>query len=236
MLTTHAAHNETCAYNSRKVTSTPVTVALVAQQDSARQSVEQFILQGYQKAFRACFSEFMPQLITLTKGKHCAALGLRNAQQPLFIEQYLAAPIETLTLFSSQQVARSQIVEIGNLYSNAKPLTLPLFLLTAVALFINEQRYMVFAGTEQVLSLIQSTGITPTVICPAKAEYIQNREDNWGRYYETNPNVVAVDLQQVVKVINRTPRYSKMFEQLSDEIAQLSQTLSLHLPFKHTGK
>ena len=92
-----------------------------------RQEVESFIINGYKKAFDAKISVTMPYLLAVKKGKLKAVLGIRSANHPLFIEQYLQGPIEQLLRAHNINAKRREIAEIGNLYSNAQRFTVPLF-------------------------------------------------------------------------------------------------------------
>ena len=206
----------------------PFNIKLLKKNDTHRNTVEQFIKQGYQHAFNANIYQFMPLLLTLYKGKKQAALGIRTckksssfATSPLFVEQYIQAPIEQQGVLKSENIKRHHIVEIGNLHSNSKLLTLQLFLLTAVALYVSRYKYMVFAGTEQVLNIHQSIGIKLHHICMAKQSNLLEGADNWGSYYQTAPQVVAVNLQQVMEVITQSDKYQNLFEQLMVQIAEL---------------
>ena len=84
-----------------------------------RAELELFIRDVFRRAHGASIRHFMPQLMSLRDhgGKVLAVCGLRNAgDADLFLETYLDAPVETLIAQrAGQQVARADIVEIGNL-------------------------------------------------------------------------------------------------------------------------
>ncbi|MEW6989213.1 thermostable hemolysin [Colwelliaceae bacterium 6441] len=193
--------------------------------DIGRQNIEQFIRHGFAKSYGADISVNMPWVLAIKEGKFKAGLGIRSAIQTLFVEQYLDKPIEQYISTLADNVARKEIAEIGNLYSNAKRFTLPLFLVTAVSLFCNHYRYMVFSGTEHVLKLIKNTGIETTFISTADKEKLLPSNDDWGSYYDTKPNVVCVSLTGVMKIIEANELFSAMFTALSPKIISTTSRL-----------
>lgn len=189
--------------------------------DLSRKDVECFISKGFAKTYSAKVSITMPWLLTIKDEKYKAALGIRSAKHSLFIEQYLSEPIEKIIERNNTDsvINRDDIAEIGHLYSNGKRFTLPLLLVTAVSLFCNDYKYMVFSGTEHVLKLIEKTGVNCSFIAEATKEKLTSPQDNWGTYYETNPKVVFISLIEVMTLINNHPSYSAMFEALNKKIA-----------------
>lgn len=193
--------------------------------DINRQNVELFIKKGFSKAYKANISVNAPWILAINNGQFKAALGIRSAVQPLFIEQYLESPIEKYFSKLVDNISREEIAEIGNLYSNAKRFTLPLFLVTAVSLFCNNYRYMVFSGTEHVLKLIKSAGVESTFIANADQSKLTPSSDDWGTYYDTEPKVVSISLASVMNVIDRDEKYSAMFAALTPKILQTTASL-----------
>src|SRR3569623_374508 len=84
-----------------------------------RARTEHFIAERYRRDFDARIEAFMPRLFSLRATGDCAqesaiegALGLRNAQGRLFVEQYLDAPIEeAMRVAIGQRIERASIVE-----------------------------------------------------------------------------------------------------------------------------
>ncbi|WP_100656827.1 thermostable hemolysin [Alteromonas flava] len=186
--------------------------------DKGREAAEHFIETGFQHAYNASIKVSTPWILAINNGAFKAALGIRSAHERLFLEQYLAAPIETM-VNQYIPVRRAGIAEIAHLYSNSNKFTLPLFLITAVALFTNGFAAMTFSATSHVQSLIQRAGIITHELASADPSKLQQRAANWGSYYQTEPKVVAVSLRNVMQVINSSARYRKMFELLTDKIA-----------------
>jgi hypothetical protein len=194
-------------------------------EDKQRSEIEQFIKQGFFKSYQAKISVTMPHLFALCNGTYKAALGIRSGKHDLFIEQYLSGTIEQQTLFEKNSIDRKDIVEIGHLFSNTPRFTLPLFMITAVSLFYLNYKYLVFSGTEKVVNLIAKSGVNCSLICDAHVSKIQMSTDEWGRYYDTKPKVIAVSLLDVIALIGQHPTYQTMFQSLDKQIAQTCQQL-----------
>lgn len=200
-------------------------IEVFAKNDQGRGDVEGFIEQGFLRSYNAKISISMPWILAISNGSFKAALGIRSAKETLFIEQYTDKPIEQILEVLAPKVHRSEIAEVGHLYSNSKKFTLPLFLTTAVSLFCNHYQYMVFAATEHVLDLIDRTGITHTMITHADPSKLSQSANNWGAYYQTNPKVVAISLSDVMAVINNSKKFRIMFERLDNDIACATKKL-----------
>lgn len=192
-----------------------------------RQEVEHFIQQGFYRAYQASISVTMPYVLALKEGKFKAALGIRYATAPLFVEQYLDRPIETLISQQGFPACRAEIAEIGHLYSNAKKFTIPLFLVAAVSLFYRDMKYMVFAGTPLVIDIIQRSRVKVTALAPANPSLLQPSKDDWGTYYKTQPQVVIVSLDDVMKVVSNIPHYQALFTELMPKIARVTQKMQV---------
>ncbi|MDX2369193.1 MAG: thermostable hemolysin [Colwellia sp.] len=198
-----------------------------SQNSIGRVAAEQFIKQGFKKTYRANISISMPQVLTVNTGKFKAALGIRSAKSPLFIEQYLPCPIEKMTALVNENIPRESIVEIGCLYSNANRFTIPLFIVTAISLFYQGYSHLVFSGTEKVLNIISKAEIDATHLCDAKQSLLTPSSDDWGSYYETQPKVTLIALSSVIKTINKQPRYQKLFNSLDIKIAHICKKLEI---------
>lgn len=163
-----------------------------------RKAAEDFIAGGFLRSHNACVKSFLPRLFTLQDSIGClhAVVGCRRADdEPLFLEQYLDSPIEKiLAMRSGLRVERNQIVELGNLACrNAQTArrflsVLPRHLLDQGALWI------VFTATTVVRKLIGETGASPLDLAAASSERVADGINRWGRYYKTDPRVLAAYL------------------------------------------
>lgn len=191
-----------------------------------RQAAEQFIQQGFLKTYGANIAVTMPMLLSIKKNAFKAALGLRQATQPLFIEQYLDAPIEQSLSLQGIQEPRKRITEVGHLYSNHSRFALPLLLTTGMSLFIAGQNIIVFCATHQVKNLIAEAGITLTTLCQAEEEKLCHHNEQWGSYYQTSPSVVAIATSDICQAVVANKRYFALFKMLSARIQTISGQLS----------
>ena len=215
--------------DSYQVDSYRVNSFLAPKGHPQRAAIESFIASGYQKSYQAIIKHFMPSLLTITDGNKQAALGIRFAGEQFFIEQYTKCPVEQLQFFTSASVQANQIAEIGNLYANNPRFTIQLFLLMSVSLFINDIKYIAFAGTKKVRRLLKRTGIELHEVCSASESDLEGKSNIWGTYYQAEPEVVAIELEQVMKVIANNTSYQQQFENLTNEIADLSSQLKLQI-------
>jgi hypothetical protein len=96
----------------------PTAVTLEGPLIFSRREVEQFVREAFRLAYGADVRHFMPSLMTLRndEGTLLAALGLRCAgDAPLFLEQYLDRPIESvLAEAAAVPVDRIRLTEVGN--------------------------------------------------------------------------------------------------------------------------
>lgn len=197
-----------------------LTVALKTQLQ--RQSVEQFIAQGFHKAYGASINHFLTLLVHFGQMEQGAALGLSSANTPLFIEQYLPRPIEQ---YLPEVVGRAQIAELGNLYSNARHVTVPLFMISAVSLHRRGFRYLSFCGTAQVRAILAKYAVPFTVIAHAHSMALGEQAALWGTYYQNQPQICVLDLNDVMHLIETHPFHLKIMTKLANEITQLCQEL-----------
>lgn len=162
-----------------------------------RREIEQFIHDVFAKTYGANVQYFMPQLVSLRdeNGELVAAFGLRKADEsPLFLEQYLDAPIEiVLSNRFNRTISRHQITEIGNLaVSNPRNAgiliahiiqhSLDMGLEWGVATAHHSLQNGLVKGGRDVFAL---QAADPMRLHPAERA-------TWGSYYNNPPQVVAI--------------------------------------------
>jgi len=130
-----------------------------------------------------------PKLFSIRnqQGDILAAVGFRAADdQPLFLEQYIDAPIE-----DEINIPRRQIVEIGNLASNSKGATLLLF--TALSAYLDFQGFThaVVTSTSRLKKRLISLGLEPQFLANANPDLLLYKNEYWGSYYDTQPQVLV---------------------------------------------
>ncbi len=198
-----AFFNADAAYKTRPLAATRrqraenITLTTSDCNATDRREVEQFIHDVFAKTYGADVQNFMPLLISLRdeNGDLVAAFGLRPASEsPLFLEQYLDAPVETvLSRRFNKTITRNQITEIGNLAvanpRNAGVLiahviqhTLDMGLEWAVATAHHSLQNGLVKGGRDVYAL---QAADPARLGAAELT-------SWGSYYHNSPQVVAI--------------------------------------------
>ena len=170
-------------------------VRLIETSSASRGDIERFIAARFDEVYGARVRHFMPRLLGLheTSGALIAALGLRPAQAgPLFLEQYLDAPVEqVIAEHFGVAASRSEIVEVGNL-AGATPGALRR-LIPALTARVHAEgfRWVAFTGSARLCSGFTRLGLPLDVVAPAQIERLPLEErDSWGSYYEHDPAVM----------------------------------------------
>jgi len=153
--------------------------------DSERARVEEYIAAKFQAVHGATIHDFMPVLLTMgCHGKITSATGIRAAAvQPLFLEQYLAQPIEsTLGGLAGQPVRRDNIAEIGNLVATQGGSSYLLFMVLTAVLEQAGFEWVVFTATPQVQKVLAYLGLPVHELCEADpARLTESSVLEWGR-------------------------------------------------------
>jgi len=179
----------------------PSTVSIVPAFSKDREAVEHFITDIYAKAYGAHIHVHYPVLMSVRDetGKILAATGFRPAaDEPLFLEQYLDAPIERVL-----QSPRAQIVEIGNLASDGGGASLYLF--AALAAYLNYKGFTqaVVTSTDFLERRFRQMGLQPKRHAKADLALLLSDGENWGTYYDTQPHVISGSVAQGYKRLQK---------------------------------
>lgn len=172
-----------------------ITASHINADSPLRGDVEAFIRKVFVRHYGARVSSFAPNLMMLQQqgGRIVAATGWRSAQSaPLFLENYLDDPIEQLlSQLASQPVAREHIVEVGNLAAEM-PGGSPQVIM-ALASHLNQLGYdwVVFTATCELIRIFTRLGLPLLALAKADPSRLGEAASDWGRYYETEPIVVA---------------------------------------------
>lgn len=183
-----------------------------------REEIEAFIKGGYKKAFCADISVTMPTLLYIEDKNLKAALGMRGGREHLFVQQYLDKSVLECLKSYVPNLKDEQLVEIGSLYSNSNRFTIPLFMVAAVTSYLLGKKALILCGTEHVLGLLAKSGVSFYKLVDAKESQLHPSSDDWGTYYHTHPQVVAVSLDTVMTLIEGNKFYKKLFHRLADKI------------------
>lgn len=194
--------------------SLPATVTLIPKYKAERQSIEQFIHAVYAEQYAADIQHFMPVLMGLhaKTGSYLAALGLRPAAEgPLFLEHYLAHPIEEVlaaaTQYDASEISRASIVEVGNLAAHHAGGTR--WLIIALTAYLQGAGYdwVAFTSVPSLRNSFRKLGLKLYTLGAAEQSRLPEAEQaHWGRYYETRPLVMAVNVHHTYGVLERLLR------------------------------
>lgn len=183
---------KTKRYQLSEITATTVNIG-----DTARTEVEAFIYEVFKSAYGAEVTLFMPHLVALRDGKGVlmGAFGLRQASEgPLFLEQYLDEPIETMISdHLGKQVTRKQITKIGNLaVENPRNAGVLVAHIIQHTLDLGIEWCVATAHHSLQNSVIKS-GRDVYPLSPADKTRLSVAEQaKWGSYYHHMPQVVAI--------------------------------------------
>lgn len=194
-----------------------------------RLDVERYIAAQFKAVHGATIHDFMPVLLTMgCHGNTTAATGVRAASQPLFLEQYLAQPVEqALRPLAGQDVERSRIAEIGNLVATQGGSSYLLFMVLTAVLEQSGFEWVVFTATPQVRKVLRYLGLSIHVLCEADpARLTQSSAEEWGRYYSGRPVVVAGRVADAMGVLTRRKLYASVLSLFRGPIADLAEVVS----------
>jgi len=121
-----------------------------------------------------------------------AALGYQRAgSEPLFLERYLDCPIEAaVTAALGREVERSAIVEIGNFAAVDAMAMVALW--GAAANDLGERSEVAVATlTAPLRGMFARIGVPLHPLAAARPERMGSGAQDWGRYYELDPQVCA---------------------------------------------
>jgi len=168
-----------------------------------RDEVERFVRDVYRRHHDARLGALMPHLLTFADAddRIMAAVGLRCALEgPLFVERYLDEPAEQrLGRVHGDDVRRESIVEFGNLAAESPGSARALILSMLPVLQDAGLRFVLFVATRQLRNTFTRLGFAPVRLQPADPARLGEDAAQWGRYYESQPDVVAGDLHGVAR-------------------------------------
>jgi hypothetical protein len=196
--------------------------------EPARAAVEAYITRRFARCHGARVASFLPHLLSVEQAGGCVgALGLGAAGGvPLFLEQYLDAPVEAAVASAMRQpVERAQVVEIGNLATSSRRAGQVLITLLIEALRGAGFRWLVFTATRQVRALVQDLGFALDTLAAAEPARLGGASAAWGRYYETEPWVMAGDLAAGAAHIRRCAPLAALAQAHAPALARIGEAL-----------
>lgn len=189
-------HAVTSANQSQECSPQSMTeVRLIEVDHPLRGEVESFIRCRFAAEFGAVLYHLLPTLLAVVdgQGQLLAAAGFNPASQgPLFLEQYLDAPVEqVLASHLAVELPREAVVEVGNLAAACPGGARLLIAAMTHHLYLQGFTYVVFTGTRTLRNAFRRLGLLPLAVAPADAARMGAHAADWGRYYAEQPQVMA---------------------------------------------
>ncbi len=190
-----------------------------------RPEVEQHIADVFAETYGAEVTEFAPFLMAMNCGGNVsAAAGMRPANVgPLLLEQYLDDPIEqVLSQCYGESLGRHEIFELGNLAALRPGVCQVFYLIMAGVMARTNLNYVVFAGTKQVAKGLDKLGFRMKSIVAADPARVGGSAANWGSYYDSDPQVMAIDLSESMEILSQSPLPRALLHFYEPQIAELA--------------
>jgi len=201
--TSEALYTAETAYHLRSFAKTrryhvnEITAHTVSKTASCRREVEAFIHAVFKVSYGANVTAFMPTLVALRdeNGVLMAAFGLRAAaEEPLFLEQYIDMPIETLlTEGLGKTITRNEITCIGNLaVSNPRNAGVLIAHIIKYSLELGIKWGVATAHHSLQNGLVKGGRDVYPLHLADKTRLSPEEQSVWGSYYDQMPQVVAI--------------------------------------------
>lgn len=165
--------------------------------EPGRAALERFVADTFARAHDARVQSFMPSLLGLEDGagRLRCALGYRGAgSEGLFLEQYLDVPVEAAIAAATgaaSPVDRGSIVEVGNLAGRGCRAAMFLVAQLPRLLMRRGFTWVTFTATGRVRELLSAFDAPLVDLGPADPSRLGAAAEDWGRYYGTDPRVMA---------------------------------------------
>lgn len=170
-------------------------IAEVQAGSPARTELEVFVAEAFRRRHDATVQSFMPTLLSFRDvgGGLRGVIGLRGAaRHALYLEQYLEQPVEAaIAAATGQPVERREVVEVGNLAGSNCRTAMRMVALLPAHLLANDYRWIVFTATNAVRGILKGLGAPLVELARADGSRVADGPDRWGRYYDTDPRVLA---------------------------------------------
>lgn len=160
-----------------------------------RRELEAFVQDGFQRKHGASVRTFMPVLLALRdgRGQLTGVAGYRPASSgPLYLEQYLPAPIEDLIAACQPGASsgRAAVAEVGNFACRDCATAMSMVGMLREFLLDQGHEWVTFTATRTVRGIMRHLGIRLTELARADKSRIVVQNDEWGGYYATDPRVM----------------------------------------------
>ena len=179
----------------RRVPGPALCLAEVGPGSPERLELEAFVRAAFARRHDAAVSSFMPTLLSFRDagGELRGVIGLRGAEpQPLYLEQYLEQPVESaISVAAGQPVRRPQVVEVGNLAGTNCRAAMRMVAALPSYLLARDYHWIAFTATSAVRGILAAFGAPLVELARADGSRVVSGSDRWGRYYQSDPRVLA---------------------------------------------
>ncbi|MDG9666872.1 thermostable hemolysin [Hahella sp. CR1] len=181
----------------------------------SRAVAESFIRQRFDQEYGASIRYFMENFVLCyEQDRLISVLGYQSAQfRPLFLEQYLDAPIEqVLAQIQGAPCSRSGIIEVGNLASTTQGALRRLILV--LGRYFSERKYQWLTLTviPELLNSFRRFDLPMIELAKAKPEALSQDAADWGSYYDKSPTVMAISIPHGIHHLISNPVMAKVLE------------------------
>ncbi len=202
---------------------------LIDERHAHREEAQNYIQEKFQQTYGADVKDFLDYLLSMNCPAGLSAVAGINiaAEKPLFLEQYLDAPVEDeLTAALGHHVERAAIVEIGNLVATTRGASVALFVILASSLYRAGYEHMVFTASGQLRGQFRKLGFETVSLRDADPGSLsKNSRSEWGSYYDNGPEVLAGNLQDAMKVISGRNLFSGLQSVFAGSIESLVEKI-----------
>lgn len=182
-----------------------MTVILAEPDHPARPMLERAVSDVFLREYGARPPVFSRRLLGLVgPGGPQAVTGLRFAEDDLFSDVYLDAPVEqALSSALGRAVRRDRIVEFSSMAAPQAGAALPL-IVTAIRLCLAAGATVgLFTATRRLRLLLRRSGLGCVDLGPARPDRLRDA-DRWGSYYLQDPRVTAVPVEGLAGLLGRS--------------------------------
>jgi hypothetical protein len=201
----HCETSCACPVATAGIIASPRRFDVVRRGDARRAQVEDFIATVYRSHYGGRIPCWAPTLVTSSiDGRLAAGAGYRPAGETLYLERYLAMPVEhAIAAHAGTRVDRNSIVEVGHFASSNAGEGRRLMRWLAGHLAGLGCRWVVCTATRELRELLVRLGVRPYALAPADPAQAGEDAADWGRYYDHLPVVIAGDLLRSLAVLAR---------------------------------
>lgn len=178
---------------------------MVKKEDVLMPLVQGFARRVYRKRYGANLNTFCKELLTLISNRYgvlsCVGINTHESGR-FFLEQYLDRPVEEeISGCIGEDIKREEIVEVGTMAVLQGGLCRLMMAGLAGYLTQNGKRFIVCTAVQSISNTFSNFKIPFYTIKKADRDRLKEGAADWGNYYDSQPNVIFIDLKMCLKEI-----------------------------------